>query len=307
MKSLNLKHTALWSLIGLATFKTLQPLWLHQQRPQRRAQLKGQVVVITGASSGIGSALAEVLAAAGCHLMLAARRHDQLAELARRLSEQYQVPVKYQRTDVQAPEDLQALIAATENQLGPVDILINNAGIASYAFFHQDSLSEMRRVFEVNYWGVVHGIQAVLPGMQARRRGLIVNVSSVAGKMAQPGIGNYSASKHALNGLSNALRMELAPYGIRVLLICPTSTQTDIVQAASHKPAVRFNPESYLGMSAQRVAQDTLKAILDRKNEHVFGWVEKVALAARPLAPYAFDGILRRLAGFVFRDVESNL
>jgi len=300
MKTPSLKQTALLSLFGLGAFQALNALWKRQQRPRRRAQLKNQVVVITGASSGIGAALAETLAAAGCQLMLAARREDKLAALAADLSARYQTPVSYQVTDVQNPQDLHDLIQATEARLGPVEILINNAGVASYAYFNSDPLREMRRVFEVNYWGLVHGIQAVLPGMQARKKGLVVNISSVAGMLAQPGLSNYSASKHAVNGLSNALRMELAPDGIRVLLVCPTSTQTEIVQAASHKPAVRFNPENYFGMSAQRVAQETLQAILDRKSEHVLGAVEKAAIEARHLAPRGFDRIMRILTRQVF-------
>ncbi len=302
MKSLKLKQSALWGLVSWGALQSLYLVWKRQQMPARREQIKGQVAVITGASSGIGAALARELAAAGCHLMLAARREDQLAELAKTLSAQYSVSVSYLPTDVQDPEALKALISTTEAQLGPVDILINNAGIASYAYFQQDQLSEMRRVFEVNYWGVVHGIQAVLPGMQARRQGLIVNVSSVAGKIAQPGLGNYSASKHALNGLSNALRMELASYGIRLLLVCPTSTQTEIVQAAAHKPAIRFNPESYFGMSAERVARETLQAILEHKTEHILGAIEKIAIEARHLAPRPFDAIMRRLAQRVFKE-----
>lgn len=288
--------------LGIGLGISLWAWWQRQQRRSRRAELKGQVVVITGASSGIGKALAEVLAAEGCRLVLAARRSELLQALAAELAQRHGVETLAVTTDVSDQAQCEALCQQALQHFGQVDIWINNAGVASYAYFAKDELAEMRRVMEINYWGAVYGAKAVLPHMQARRSGLIVNISSVAGKIGQPGIANYSASKHALNGLSNALRIEVARYGVKVLLICPTSTQTEIVAQATHKQAVRFNPEKYFGMSAERVARETLAAIVARQPERVLGAFERLGVHWRHFSPRSFDWSMRQVVGLVFKE-----
>jgi len=301
-----LKQALILGGLGLVLTRLGLPLWHWQQRPRRWVQFKGQVALITGASSGIGKALAEALAAAGCHLVLAARRGEQLERLSQKLEQAHGIHALVVPTDVSDPEQVQALVDKALNNFGQIDMLFNNAGISSFAYFHQEELAQMERLMAVNYWGVVYCTQAVLPGMLARRQGLIVNVSSVAGKLAQPGIAHYSASKHALNGLSDALRMELAPHEVRVLLLCPTSTQTEIVKNAAQQKAVNFNPERYFGMSAQRVARETLHAILDRKTEHVLGAAERLGIAGRHLFPRAFDAVLGRAARYFLRESDKS-
>jgi short-subunit dehydrogenase len=259
-------------------------------------------VVITGASSGIGKALAYELAAAGCKLVLAARRLELLEALAAELESRFEIETLAIGCDVSEQEQAEKLIAQSLERLGKIDILINNAGVADYLFFHKDSPAKMRRVMEVNYWGVVYCTHAALPAMMAAKSGTVINISSVAGKLATPGIANYSASKHALNGLSQALRMELAAYGIHVLLVCPTSTKTEIVAKAHDHSAVRFNPENYFGMSAERVAKETLQALLDKRREHVLGAGERLGLQIFQLIPGLGEAILRRGASFVFQD-----
>ncbi|PKL78215.1 MAG: short chain dehydrogenase [Candidatus Melainabacteria bacterium HGW-Melainabacteria-1] len=291
-------------LLGASALTALRlghQLWNLRMRPARRLALRGKVAVITGASSGIGRALACELAAAGCHLVLAARRDELLSTLATELESRHGVRTLVVRTDVADQAQAEVLAERALEHFGHVDILINNAGIATYSAFDQDPIAGMRQVMEVNYWGTVYCTRAMLPAMQARHRGMIVNISSVAGKMGQPGIANYSASKHAVNGLSAALRIELARFGIHVLLICPTSTKTDIVSVSSNHSAIRFNPEQYFGMSTERVARETVSAILDRRREHVLGAGERLGLVINTLSPSLVDAVIKRVIPFIFK------
>jgi short-subunit dehydrogenase len=288
---------------GLLTAARLgQSAWRFQQRPLRKQALRGQVAVITGASSGIGKALAETLADAGCRLVLAARRVELLESLAAGLESFYGIETLVVRTDIAEPEQAQVLIERAIEHFGQIDLLINNAGIADYTYFNQDSIESMRRVMDVNYWGTVACTKAALPPMRARRKGMIVNISSVAGKIGQAGIANYSASKHAVNGLSEALRIEEARHGVRVLLVCPTSTKTDIVKNSSNHSGAAFNPESYFGMSAERVARETLRAILDRRRELVLGAGERLGLGIHAVAPGFVDTVMKQAVRFIFKE-----
>lgn len=283
---------------GQAGFK----LWQLKQRPARKAALRGKTVIVTGASSGIGKALAVELAQAGCNLVLAARRLDLIQNLGRELEQQHGIQTLAVATDVSEEKQAMTLIDKALARFGQIDILINNAGIATYSYFYKDDLAGMKRVMDVNYWGTVNCIRAALPDMMAHHSGMIVNVSSVAGKMGQPGIGNYSGSKHAVNGLSESLRIELAKYGIHVLLVCPTSTKTEIVNNSSNKAAFALNPENYFGMSAERVARETVNAIADRRREHVLGAGERLAIGLHALTPGFIDSVLKKASPLVFRD-----
>lgn len=297
-----IKRNLILAGTGLAALNLGKKIWTIRDRPARLQSLRGQVVVITGASSGIGKALAEVLAEAGCRLVLAARRIELLESLANDLERRFKVETLVVRTDVSEEAQAQILIERALEQFGHVDVLINNAGIADYCYFQKESISSMRRVMEVNYWGTVACTQAAIQPMIQRHSGMIVNISSVAGKIGQAGIANYSATKHAVNGLSEALRVELAHHGIHVLLICPTSTKTDIVATSSNSSGAAFNPESYFGMSAERVARETLTAMLDHKREHVLGAGEKLGLALHATAPGVVDAVMKKVVPFIFKE-----
>lgn len=281
-------------------------LYQKQLYAQNYAALKGQVVVITGASSGIGAAYARVFAQAGCRLVLAARRVERLESLAEELQQRYSVEVLTCPTDVCAPEAVAQLVQQSLLHFGQIDIFINNAGIANYCFFYQDSLEDMRRVMEVNYWGVVHCTQAVLPHMMERRRGRIVNVASTAAKIATPGIAHYSATKHAVKGLSDGLRVEMARYGIRIHTICPTSTQTEIVQQSANHSGVNFNPQKYPGMRPERVATETLQALCTNTPELIIGRGEKVAVQLKHFTPGLLELGLKGVARWVFKEKQAR-
>lgn len=298
----HLKRNLLWAGLGLGAGRLGFKLWQLQQRPARREALRGKCAIVTGASSGIGKALASELAAAGCHVVLAARRADKLESLATELETRFGIKTLTVPTDVSDEKQAMQLVDKALARFGQIDLLINNAGIATYSYFYKDDLAEMKRVMDVNYWGAVHCIRAVLPDMMAHRSGTIVNVSSVAGMIATPGIANYSATKHALNGLSDGLRLELGKYGIHVLLLCPTSTKTDLVATSRNRSAVAFNPEHYFGMRPERVARETVTAIVDRRRTHVLGAFERFGIGLEHLAPAVIDTVLAQATPLIFKD-----
>jgi NADP-dependent 3-hydroxy acid dehydrogenase YdfG len=185
-------------------------------------ELTGKVVIVTGASSGIGASTATALHEASAHPVLAARRADRIAALADRLGGALAVP-----TDVTDPAAIERLIAATLERHGRIDGLVNNAGVSLHHPLDELDLVEFRRVLDLNVVSVVAMTQAVLPAMRAAGGGAIVNVSSGTTRAVLPGVGAYAATKSALNMLSAVARAELADDGIVVSLVLPSITATE--------------------------------------------------------------------------------
>lgn len=182
--------------------------------------LNSKVGILTGASRGLGARFAEGLARKGVHLALAARSEQDLKETEDRVR-RFGVRTISVATDVGKLNDLQTLVDRTTSELGPIDLLINNAGVERYSHFHEVDLDVIERTLRVNVWAPEVLTRLVLPGMVERRSGHIVNIASVAGKTAVPYNAIYSSSKHALVGFSWSLREELKPYGIGVSVVCP--------------------------------------------------------------------------------------
>ena len=181
------------------------------------------VWLVTGCSSGISRAVAVAALARGYRVVATARDVSQVADLAagepaRALS----LPL-----DVTRPEQVAAAVAEAECVFGAIDVLVNNAGYGYLAAIEEGEDAEVRGLFETNFFGLVAMTKAVLPGMRARRRGHVINISSMTGLVGNPGAGYYAASKFAVEGLSEALRKELAPFGIRVTLVEPGAFRTD--------------------------------------------------------------------------------
>ena len=184
--------------------------------------LTGTVVIVTGASSGIGAATARLLHAAGAHPVLAARRADRLADLADELDGALAVP-----TDVTDRAAVGRLITDTLDRYGRIDGLVNNAGVSLHRPLDRLDLDEFRRVLDLNVVSVLALNQAVLPTMRVQGSGRIVNVSSGTTRMVLPGVGAYASTKSALNMLSAVSRLELAGDGIAVSLVLPSITATE--------------------------------------------------------------------------------
>lgn len=191
---------------------------------------KGKTVIITGASSGIGRALAFEFGTRGANIVLGARQEDKLAEIAAEL-EQKGTKTAFRATDVTSEEDCRRLIETAAASFGRIDILICNAGISMRALFDDVDLEVLRRLMDVNFWGTVYCTKYALPYIQASK-GTIVGVSSVAGLHGLPGRTGYSASKYAMTGFLDTIRVENLKKGVHVMVACPGFTATNVRFAA---------------------------------------------------------------------------
>ncbi len=177
-------------------------------------------VLITGGTEGLGKATAILLAEEGYRVMVTGRNAERRARLDA-LARERKLPLRTVEMDVREDASVEKGLAKVRGQAGPIDVLINNAGVGYYAVMEEITMEDLRQQFETNFFGAVRLLQRVLPEMRARKRGRIVNISSIAGKLTMPLFGPYSASKHALEAMSDALRMEVRPFGIAVVLIEP--------------------------------------------------------------------------------------
>jgi len=189
-------------------------------------RLKGAVVVITGASSGIGEAAALAFAGKRANLVLGARRLDELNSVAQRCRERGAPEVTVRRLDVGQRVEARAFVAAALRDHERIDVLVNNAGVGWMGRLHEMGDEKVDEVMATNLKGTITTTQAALPSMLARGRGVIINVSSVVGFRAAPYSAVYSATKHAVVGFSHALRGELSGTGVKVCVVYPASTET---------------------------------------------------------------------------------
>jgi NAD(P)-dependent dehydrogenase (short-subunit alcohol dehydrogenase family) len=198
------------------------------------AQMNGKqtTVLVTGGTDGLGRATALLLASEGYRVFAAGRSAEKRAALEQ-FAEERRLPLDTLELDVTSDASADRAIAEIERRAGPVDILVNNAGVAIAAVMEEISLEDLRKQFETNVFSMVRMAQRVLPGMRAGRRGRIVNMSSIAGRTSNPLMGPYSGSKHAVEAISDAMRMELVPFGIHVVMIEPGFIPTNINQASS--------------------------------------------------------------------------
>jgi short-subunit dehydrogenase len=194
--------------------------------------LAGQVIIVTGASSGIGEATARRLARAGAKVVLSARRSDRLEALAREL-DPTGAHVLAVSGDVTSAADRAKLVAAARAKFGRIDALVNNAGYGTRGPVEVVPVEAIRKNFETNVFSLIALTQLVLPEMRARGSGRIINIGSVAGKIARPLSSIYDSTKHALEALTDGLRGELKPFGVQVTLIRPGFILTEFVEAAN--------------------------------------------------------------------------
>ncbi|MCW2570723.1 MAG: NADP-dependent 3-hydroxy acid dehydrogenase YdfG [Frankiales bacterium] len=196
-------------------------------------QLDGRIALVTGASSGIGEATAMALAAEGAAVAIAARRTDRLRDLADRLGKEG-ARVLSLELDVTDEAACRAAVVRTQDELGGLDILINNAGVMLLGPIVDADTEDWRRMLHTNTLGLMYMTHAVLPRMLETGRGDIVNVSSVAGRIARLGSGGYNASKWAVNAFSESLRQEVTTRGVRVSLIEPGAVATELTDHITH-------------------------------------------------------------------------
>jgi 3-oxoacyl-[acyl-carrier protein] reductase len=225
--------------------------------------LSGSTAFITGAGRGIGRAIAEAFARAGCAVALAARSTHELSRAVDTIRAAGG-RAKALSCDVTDPAQVQTAVARTEAQLGPLNILVNNAGCARFMPFMDLTLDHWRQTLDVNLMGTVHCTRAVLPAMMTRRHGRIINIASVAGLKGIEEQTAYCASKHALIGLTKALALELRPHGIAVHAICPGGVQTQLAaEAMPHRDQAGWMTPEDIAHAALYLATQSPRAITD--------------------------------------------
>jgi short-subunit dehydrogenase len=258
---------------GKTNFYTFVGNFIFLLKQFRKIYMVKKVVVITGASSGIGKALAEKYACEGWNLVLAARREDRLKELEKKLVQSEVLALK---TDVSNENDCRELIEQAYQKFGRIDVLINNAGISMRALFHNTDIGVLRQVMDVNYWGTVYCTKYALPYL-LETKGSLAGVISVGGYIGLPGRSGYSASKFAVRGFLQTIRTENLKNGLHVLIAAPGFTASEIRKTAlvaNGLPQGDTPRNEDKMMSAEECAAHIYKAIKKRKRELVLTFIE---------------------------------
>ncbi len=220
--------------------------------------LSDRVVIVTGASSGIGESTARLLAQKGATVVLAARRQERLDELKSEIEDAGGTALAVP-TDVTDRDAVKALAQATIDAYGRIDVLVNNAGVMPLTFLHNMRTDDWYQTIDVNLYGVMHAVEAVLPTMMEQKSGHVVNVSSTAGRRVYPGGAVYSATKYAVRALSEGMRQELGPaFGIRVTCIEPGAVATELTDAIGDEQIRKGMEKMFASLTpldAQRIAE----------------------------------------------------
>jgi short-subunit dehydrogenase len=254
--------------------------------------MKDKVVIITGASSGIGLACACEFAFQGAKVVIAARNYDKLLLLEKQLILKgcYALAVK---TDVSIEEDCKKLIETTVNAFGQIDVLVNNAGVSMRALFKDLNLDVIRRLMDVNFFGCVYCTKYALPYL-LQTKGTVVGISSLAGFQGLPGRTGYSASKFALTGFLQTLRIENRKTGLHVLIVAPGFTSSNIrvsALVADGSPQGNSPRDENKMMTPEKVAKTMIKAILKRRNFFIFTLQGKLMFILRGIIPSIIERV----------------
>jgi short-subunit dehydrogenase len=252
---------------------------------------KNKVVVITGASSGIGKALAQELARRGANVVLAARQYVTLCEITAELEAKHDVKALAVQCDVSKESDCEMLVKQTLITFGKIDVLINNAGLSMRALFNDVDLSVLKNLMDVNFWGTVYCTKYALPEI-LKTKGSVVAVSSIAGYRGLPGRTGYSASKFAMNGFMESLRTENLKTGVHVMVACPGFTTSNIRVAALAKDGSAHGETSMEEgkmMTSEAVAAIISDGIVERKRTLIMTGQGKLAVWVNKLFPAFAD------------------
>ncbi|OYT72820.1 MAG: short chain dehydrogenase [Armatimonadetes bacterium JP3_11] len=259
-------------------------------------RFRNKVVWITGASSGIGEALAYAFSREGAHLILTARRRDRLETVRNACTSEGKVLLL--PFDVTDYDSHPRMVGAAIEHFGQVDLLINNAGISQRSLVLETDFSVDRRIMEVNYFSVISLTKTVLPYMIERGGGHIAVVSSLLGKFSTPRQSAYCASKHALHGYFDSLRSEVYDQGIRITLICPGFVRTEVSIHALRGDGQehgQLDNRIARGMPAEVCARHIVNALYKRKEEVYIARYEKIALYLKRFAPGLLSKLMRKI------------
>lgn len=252
-----------------------------------------RVIIITGASSGIGKALAGAYASSANALVLGARKLDALQQVADELKDKCS-DIVCLSTDVSKEEDCKKLIATAMENFGRIDVLINNAGISMRAIFEEAELSVLKSLMDVNFWGTVYCTKFALPYL-LESKGSVVGVSSIAGYKGLPGRTGYSSSKFAMHGFLETIRIENLKKGLHVLIACPGFTASNIRNTALGKDGSQQGEsprDEAEMMSAEDVAQYIKKAISKRKRTLTLTGQGKLTVVLNKFFPKLVDKLV---------------
>ena len=258
-------------------------------RLRPRPAIAGKVVIVTGASSGIGETTAREFARAGAVTVLAARRVERLERLAKEIRKMggTALPVP---TDLTDPRQIANLVQETLDNYGRIDILANIAGWGHYDWFEELTTENLRKPYEVNVIGLAELTRQVIPTMKAQRSGMILNMSSYASKIAVPPLTVYASTKSAVEAISDGLRRELAPWGITVIRIHPSAvTGTEFKEKAIADGGVTYGIFPIGRVSRERVAEDIVRLAEQPRRSHFVSRIYDVAIIIDDLFPGFVD------------------
>jgi short-subunit dehydrogenase len=236
-------------------------------------EVKGKVVIVTGASSGIGEATAREFGKEGAKVVLAARRVDKLQTLAEEINKMGTESLVVQ-ADLSKLEDIQKLVNETLAKFNRIDVLVNNAGFGRLDWLENlDPIKDIQAQIDVNVMGVIQTTRQVLPVMMKQRSGSIINMCSMAGLVATPTYTIYAASKHAVHGFSEALRREVKPWGIDVSLVYPGGVATEFGSHAGIKRKTNATTPRFMLLTAEQVAQAVVKLVRKPRRMWILPWM----------------------------------
>lgn len=265
-------------------------------------ELKNKIIVITGASSGIGEASAIRFAEKKAKLVLVGRRNEKLLEVEKKISK-YNIPTLVCKCDVSKKSQVKEMSEEVLNKFGQIDVLVNNAGFAIYGKVSDLSIDEIESQMATNYFGMVYCIKNFLPKMLEQKSGHIVNVASVAASFGLPGIASYCASKFAMLGFSEGLRYELKGTGVGITVVSPIMVRTNFFDHPSFESMPKYSPTS---LSSDTVAKAVVKAANSSRLEIIVPPMVRGAVWAKHTIPYLINPII----GSVFKKQwteEKNL
>jgi short-subunit dehydrogenase len=276
----------------------------------RRRKIAGLRILITGASQGIGRALALAAAGRGAKVLAAARSAALLEELSRE-PRPGGGALETVQADVTSADDRRRMVEAALRHFGGLDVLVNNAGIGATGHFAEAAPERLRDIMEVNFFGLTETTRVFLPLLREGVTPAIMNISSIVAKFGMPGRSEYSASKFAVQGFSEALRAELDKDGIDVLVVCPGLTQTNFSQNMIERNS-RMQLDHLRGMTSETVAEEVLKSLERGRHDVNLTFQGRLLVFVSRFFPRLADSIARRKVRQVFREeiaarkIETN-